>query len=248
EKSIWYNSVNYLYSHVSNEEEIPVGVASPINLHGIIIRTGLYQKLSEDRSIQILFAPRLMSDFNNINGDHFQYGGIVLYEKKISDKLKMGYGAMYNQELFGPYLTPLINLNWQLSNRLSITGLLPVYAKVKYKINDRFTAGISHFGLITTYKLGDSEYEGDYIERKSIDETLFGRYRITGNIYLEGRFGHTFGRSYTQYESDQKVGFSLPLIGFGDDRVQKNVSFKDGWITNLRLVYSIPIPEGKKAE
>ncbi|MEN8187089.1 MAG: DUF6268 family outer membrane beta-barrel protein [Bacteroidota bacterium] len=121
----------------------------------------------------------------------------------------MGYGAMYNQELFGPYLTPLININWQLSNRLSITGLLPIYAKVKYKINDRFTAGISHFGLITTYKLGDSEYEGDYIERKSIDETLFGRYRITGNLYLEGRFGHTFGRSYTQYEADQKVGFSL---------------------------------------
>ncbi len=243
EKTIWYNSLNYFYFHVANDETLSPEIANPINLHGFLFRTGLYQKFSRGRGIQILIAPRLMSDLKNIDGNSFQFGGMVMYEKKFSDNLTMGFGAMYNQELFGPYLVPVINLNWQLSDRWSINGLLPVYAKINYKVCERFTAGISHFGLITTYSLGDPEYKGDYIERQSIDLALFGRYQIAGNIYLEGRFGQSLGRSYAQYEADQKVDFSLPLIGFGDDRVQKNINFNDGWVVELRLVYNIPIPE-----
>ncbi len=242
-KTIWYNSLNYFYFNVTNSETQPPEIANPINIHGFILRTGLYQKFSKDRAIQLLFAPRLMTDFNSIDGKHFQFGGVFMFEKKFRETLTMSFGAMYNQELFGPYLVPLINLNWQLSQRWSIVGLLPVYAKVKYKVNDNFDMGLSHFGLITTYALGDPEYKGDYIERQSIDLALYGRLRIVGNIFVEARFGHTFGRSYTQYEADQKVDFAIPLVAFGDNRIQKNVLFKDGLIANLRLTYNIPIPE-----
>lgn len=242
-KTIWYNSINYFYFNVGNDETMSAEIANPISIHGFLFRTGLYQKFSNGRAIQLLFVPRLMSDFNNIDGNHFQFGGLAMFEKEYSEKLTMSFGAMYNQELFGPYLVPLINLNWQLSERWSITGMLPVYLKVKYKAGERLYIGFSHFGLITTYALGAPEYKGDYIERQSIDLGLFGRYRIAGNIYIEGRFGHTLGRSYTQYEADQKVKFSIPLVGFGDDRVQKNVIFKDGFFLNLRLIYNIPIPE-----
>ncbi len=243
EKTIWYNSLNYFYFNVTNGETLPPEIANPIRIHGFLLRTGLYQKFSKGRGLQLFFAPRLMSDLNNIDGKHFQYGGMAMFEKKFRDNLTMSFGAMYNQELFGPYLVPLINLNWQLSGRWSITGLLPVYAKINYKVNDWFTAGISHFGLVTTYYLGDSDCKGDYIERKSIDLSFFGRFRITGNIYVEGRAGHSLGRSYAQYEADQKVDFSLPLVGFGDNREQKNIVFKDGVIIDLRMVYNIPIPQ-----
>jgi len=242
EKSMWFNSLNYFYWHISDNEKMPIDIATPANIHGIVLRTGLVQKLSGDREIQILFVPRLMSDFKNINGNHFQFGGIVLYKKKFSDKLTMAFGALYNQEFFGPYMVPLVDLDWQISNRWSISGLLPIYSKIKCKINDRFNAGIFYSGLMTTYRLGDSDYEGDYIERKSVDLTMFARYRIGGNLYVEGRFGHTLSRSYAQYEADQKVDFSMPLIGSGDDRFQKNVNFRNGLITELRLVYSISVP------
>ena len=96
EKSIWYNSLNYFYWHVSDGEEMPEDIANPIDLHGIILRTGLYQKFSKDRGIQIFLAPRFMSDFQNVDGSHFQMGGLELYEKRFKDNLKMGFGAMYN--------------------------------------------------------------------------------------------------------------------------------------------------------
>ena len=245
EKSIWYNSLNYFYWHVSDDEEMPEDIANPIDLHGIILRTGLYQKFSKDRGIQIFLAPRFMSDFQNVDGSHFQMGGLAIYEKRFKENLKMGFGAMYNQEFFGPYLVPLINLDWQISDRWSIVGLFPIYGKVKYQVNERLSIGLSHFGLITTYRLGDPDYEGDYIERKSIDEALFARYKLGGNFDVEARVGYALGRSYAQYEADQKVDFSLPLVGFGDDRVQKNVSFHDGAIASLRFIYSVPIPVTK---
>ena len=243
EKTMWFTSLNYFYWKVKNEETMPSDISNPINIHGFILRTGVIQKLSNDGEIQLLFAPRLMSDFNQINSDHFQFGALAMYKKKFSSQLTMAFGAMYNQELFGPYLVPLVDLDWQLSERWSITGMLPVYSKIKYKINDNFDAGIAHFGLITSYKLGAPENNGDYIERSSIDLTAYARHKIAGNLYLEGRFGRALGRNYAQYAADQKVSFSLPLVGFGDDRTQKNVKFNDGWIAEIRLVYSVPVPE-----
>lgn len=242
ENLMWYSSLNYFYWNVSNDETMPTEISNPINIHGFILRTGLIKKFSNDRELQLLFAPRLMSDLNNISSDHFQFGGVAMYKKKYSNKLTMAFGAMYNQELFGPYLVPLIDVDWQLSERWSITGLLPVYSKIKYKINERFNAGIAHFGLITSYKLGAPENNDDYIQRESIDLTVFARHQIVGDLYVEGRFGRALGRSYAQYAADQKVDFSLPLVGFGDDRIQKGVNFNSGWIAELRLVYSVPVP------
>ncbi len=241
EKSIWYSSLNYFYWGVDNDEEMADDIMNPIRVHGFILRTGLVQEFEQDRTLQVIFAPRFMTDFNNVNSDHFQLGGIVTYGKRYSEKLKMGFGALYNQEFFGPNLVPLIDLDWKINEKWSVAGLFPVYGKVKYKFNERLDGGWSHFGLVTTYRLGDPNYEGDYIDRRSIDETLYARYRVFGDFFLEGRFGYSLGRSYKQYEADQKVDFTLPLISIGDDRVAKTASIHDGWIASLRLVYSISL-------
>ena len=243
EKTIWYNSLNYFYWNVNNEEDMPDQIINPIDVHGLILRTGVYHKFENGRAIQLLLVPRLMTDFKNVDSDHFQWGGIAVYEKRYKKSLKMGFGAMYNQEFFGPYMVPLVNLDWHINSRWSYKGLLPVFGKLTYKVNDELNIGWSHFGLTTTYRLGNDNYRGDYLERKSIDESLYARYRLFGDFFLEGRFGYALGRSYKQYEADQKVDFSIPLLSFGDDRIAKNVSFNDGVIASLRVVYSIDLNE-----
>ena len=243
EKSIWYSSLNYLFWGVDNDEVMADDIMNPIRVHGFILRTGLIREFEKGRSLQLIFAPRFMTDFKNVNSDHFQLGGIATYGKRYSEKLKIGFGALFNQEFFGPNLVPLIDLDWKLNEKWSIVGLYPVYGKVKYKFNERLDGGWSHFGLVTTYRLGDPNYEGDYIDRRSIDETLYARYRLFGDFFLEGRFGYSLGRSYNQYEADQKVDFTLPLISIGDDRVPKTASIHDGWIGSLRLVYSISLED-----
>lgn len=242
-KTIFVNSLNYFYFHVNNEPELADNLVDPINLHGFILRSGILQRFNNGQSIQLLLAPRFMTDMQGGGMDNFQFGGLAMYEKVFSETLTMGFGGMYNQEFFGPYFVPIINLNWHVTDRISIAGMLPVYAKIKYKFNDKFSAGISHFGLTTTFGLNNLEYEGDYIERQSIDVGLFGRYKIAGNLYLEGRFGQSMSRIYKQYSADQKVDFAVPLATFGDDREAKNIQFEDGLFVELRLIYSIIIPE-----
>ena len=84
-------------------------------------------------------------------------------------------------------------------------------------------------------------YEGYYIERTSIDLSLFGRIRLAGNFHLEGRVGYALSRSYNQYSADQTVPFRIAIIKFNDERVAKNTLFDPGAIVNLRLVYNLPL-------
>ncbi len=241
ESTLWYSQLTFNNFRVNNDISMPADIANPINVYGFILQTGLYQKFSNGRAIQLLFAPRFMTDFNNVDGGHFQFGGVALYEKRFHDRLMMRFGAMLHDELGGPYMVPIVYTDWQISSKWSIVGMWPISGKIKYDVNDNVSTGISHFGLVTSYKLGHPDYQGDYMERTSIDECLFGRVRIAGNFHLEGRLGYALGRYYKQYDADQKADFRITIIKFGDNRVAKNVNFNSGPIALLRLVYNLPL-------
>ena len=240
-KSVWYSSVTYVSSFVESDAMLPAEIANPINIHGFILQTGLVQTLNDKQKIQLLFAPRFMSDFENTTNDNWQFGGVALFENRYSDDLMLRFGALYNTEQFGPSLTPLLHVDWKISSKWSVSGMLPIYAKVNYKVNENLSTGFSHFALITSYRLGNLAYENDYIERTSIDLTLFARQRMFDNMHIEGRFGYAVGRKYAQYAQDQKVDFRLMIINFGDNRVVKNEMMRGGPIANLRLVYNLPL-------
>ncbi len=235
-------SFNHFYFNVQGDPETPEDLANPIVINGFILRTGWYQRFGNGTAIQLLIAPRIMSDFKNLDGNSFQMGGVLTYEKEFSDELTMAFGAIYNQELFGPYLVPLVDVHWQISPKWRIDGMIPVTARVVYSVNENMSVGFNHFGLITTYALGHDAYAGDYMERQSIDLSLFLRHRLGGKFFVEGMAGYAVGRKYKQYDGDQKVNFAIPLVTFGDDRVAKNVTFNDGMILTLKLLYNIPFP------
>ena len=243
ESTVWFSQLTYTNFNIANDIEMPQGIANPIQLNSFILQTGLYKKFGADldRGVLVLFAPRFMTDFQNASGKNLQFGGVFLYQKIFSESLFMRFGAMYHQELGGPYLVPIVETDWQINSRWSLAGQWPISGKLKYRVNDNISAGISHFGLITSYRLGHPDYEGDYIERTSIDLSLFGRVRVAGNFHLEGRAGYALGRYYKQYSADQTAPFRITIIKFGDDRVHKNYLFDPGMVVNLRFVYDLPL-------
>jgi hypothetical protein len=241
DSTLWYIQLTFNNYRVINDISMPEDIANPIHITGFILQTGIYQKFTRGRGLQLLIAPRFMTDFNNVDRSHFQLGGVALYEKQFSERLMMRFGAMLHDELGGPYMVPIVYTDWKLSSKWSIVGMWPISGKIKYDVNDNFSTGISHFGLITSYRLGHPNYQGDYMERTSIDECLFARIRLAGNIHLEGRLGYALGRSYKQYAANQKADFRITIIKFGDNRVAKNVNFNPGPIALLRLVYNLPL-------
>lgn len=242
-KTMFAINVNHFYFNVKDEAEMPAGIASPIVINGIILRTGIIQQFNNGAKLQLLIAPRLMSDFQNLDGNSIQMGAVVSYQNDLSEKLNLGFGAIYNQEFFGPYMVPLFLLDWQVSDRWYIEGMIPVTAKVHYRVSEGLDVGFSHFGLITSYYLGNEAYAGDYMERQSIDLSLFARQRLFENFFIEGMAGRSFGRGYKQYAGDQTVKFAIPLVAFGDNRTVKNVTFNDGMIFTLKLIFNLTVPD-----
>ena len=244
EKTIWFNNLSYTASHVQNNLELPATMQNPINLHGFILQTGLVQRIDDKRAFQLLYVPRYMTDDIGESEGAWQHGAIALYEYRWNSNFMMRFGAMYNQEKAGPLLVPLFDVNWQISDKWSVFGLFPIYLKVNYQATERLGVGLSHFGLITSYELHNEAYTGDYMERTSIDLCGFARWNMVGNWYLEGRLGYALGRNYEQYEADQKIDFRLSILKFGDNRTEPvNVTFQDGPIAELRLVYALPLPK-----
>ncbi len=242
DRTIWYSDFTYTYSSVTNGLTLAGDIANPIELHGLVLQTGLVQRIDETRAFQLLFVPRFMSDFKNPGSDAWQFGGVALYEKKYSDNLRMRFGVMYNGEMAGPLIVPLVDVDWKFAPKWSITGLLPVFGKVNYKLSDRTTTGVSFFGLVTSYALSDEQYANDYMERTSIDITAFAKWNVIKNVFLEGRIGYAFARNYKQYHKDEMVDLKISIFKIGDDRETPiNPIFNDGPIINARLVYSLPI-------
>lgn len=242
-KTLFAINVNHFYFHVKDEAEMPENVASPINIHGIILRTGIIQEFGNGGKLQLLLAPRLMSDFQNLDGNSVQWGGLASYQNDLNPNLNLGFGAMFNKELFGPYVVPLFMLDWQASERWYLEGMIPVTFKAHYRVNEGLDVGFNHFGLITTYYLGDEAYAGDYIERQSIDLSLFARQRIYKKIFIEGMVGRSIGRGYKQYHGDETVNFAIPLVTFGDERTPENTTFNDGMIFTLKLIFNMEVPD-----
>ena len=241
--TMWANDISYIHSRVNSDVQMPQDVADPIKLHGFIHQTGFIRKINESHALWMVFTPRYMTDLHESSETSLQLGGTFLFEKEFNNNLKMRYGAMFNQEFFGPMVVPLVYLKWHIADKWDISGLLPISSKIKYTANDRINLGIGHFGLITSYRLGEPENAVYYIERKCIDIFLFGRYRLLGNFHAEGRVGYALSRDYAQYETNEKMDFRLSIISFGDNRTQYNTSFNDGPIIDLRLVYNLPLTD-----
>ncbi len=234
---IWYNDLTYQHFMV----DYSAGGVDPTRLHAVMFQTGIVKKLSETTGFQLLLVPRLMSDFRNVDAGHFQLGGLGLFEKRYSKTFLARYGLMYNRDLFGHMFVPLVFLDWKVSEKWSVNGMLPITCKVNYQAGEKLGVGFSLFGLITSYQLGESLMNEDYIERKSVDISLYSRYRLGGNVHLEGRFGYALGRSYRQFAKGDKMDARVTAVGFGDDRIQKNTDFDAGPFVDVRLVYNLSL-------
>ena len=242
DSSVWYTSVDYQYFSMNNEylltDPSPV---EAFNLHGIILRTGYIHRFNSKQSLQILFAPRYMSDFNASFSKSLQLGGILMYEKIKNDDLTWRIGVLYNQEFFGTYIVPVVYLDWNMTHKIKVKGLLPVYAKIFMQPSENISYGLHFIGLTTTYRINEPDYKNYYVDRRSIDLSLFTNINLFDNVFFEVRAGYSLSRDYGLFAENDKIDLGLPLVNIGDDRPDNNNEFEGSPFIHLRLIYSLPV-------
>jgi hypothetical protein len=241
DNTILYKDFNYFNYQVNSERTVDSQSRKSLELHGIILQAGVIQKLNDKQALYVLFVPRIMSDLRKVRNNDFQFGGIFLYENKFHDDLTMRFGGSYNQDLFGPYVVPMVYVNWNASSKICFTGLLPIYSKVSYQTNKNLSFGIHHLGMVTSYQLNDDASKENYIENNRIELNLFSRYKITNTLHTEVRVGYSLTRSYTQYLEDDKIVLGFPMVNINDNRFPIAENSVKGALANIRLIYNLSL-------
>ena len=245
DSSIWFTSVDYQYFSVNNEYDVlygsPIFPIDQFNLHGIILRTGYIHRFNSTQSLQVLFAPRLMTDFVANFSNSLQLGGILMYEKIKSDDLTWRAGVLYNEEFFGTYIVPVLYLDWNMTSRIKLKGLLPVYGKLYTQPSEKLSYGLHFIGLTTSYRINEPGYKNFYVDRRSIDVSAFTNIHLWDNIFFELRAGYSVSKDYGLFAENDKMDLGLPLVDIGDDRTRLNEEFGGSPFIHLRLTYSIQV-------
>lgn len=197
------------------------------------LRVGINKKHSEKWSGTYLLLPKISSDLKDVNKNHFQLGLLGLLKRSYSAKKSYSLGLYYNQELFGPFFVPLLGI-YRKTEKWEINFTLPIWADVNYSINNKISTGATFSAFVRSYYLG--EYDS-YLVKKNNELFGYVQYKLTKNILLQAKVGHSIGRSFRAYPEDEKVDVGVSAFRFGDDREQLNPDFKDGLVFNFRMIY-----------
>jgi hypothetical protein len=201
-------------------------------------KIGLNYKHSEKVTGTYVFLPKIASDLQNgLNQKHFQFGGIALYNIKKSELFKYRFGAYFNQELFGPFVVPLLGFYYQSKNKkLEANFILPISADLNYGLTKNIKTGVAFNAIVKSFFT--AEFNNNYITKTTNE--LFGYFQFnfpSYRILIEPQLGYSVARSFRIYQADDKLDFKLSAFSFGSKQTPLNYDFNDGLIFKIRLVY-----------
>lgn len=185
-----------------------------------------------------VFLPKISSDLpNGLTQKHFQFGGLGLINIKKSAFFKYKFGIYFNQELFGPFLVPLLGFYYQSKNKkLEANFTLPVSADMNYQIIKKMKLGLNFNATVKSFFAHD--FNNNYITKSTNELFAYLQFNLPSyRVLLEPQVGYSIARSYRIYDTTDKLDLKISAFKFGADQKPLNYGFKDGLIFKIRLVY-----------
>lgn len=211
---------------------------------------GYNKKISDKKSVVFMGMARLSSDMEEVDRDHYQYGGLVLFTDKKSDIFQLKYGLYVNTEFFGPFVIPLLGMDWKYSESVRIFGVLPASLTIEKTFNSRFRAGLMFEAPTETYRVspinveesGNGNNISTYVQNTKNVLFIYGEIYLTKSIVLQARAGYTIFRRVRLYDSDDVNTVNIYGMGFGGQRipiqdVPAYQPFYDGFVLNANISY-----------
>jgi hypothetical protein len=172
-----------------------------------------------------VFIPRVNSDFVKITAKDYQYGIALLGFYKKKRNLTYKFGVYYNSEFFGPFIIPLLGIDWRINSRIYLFGVLPGYITYDYSISSLLHAGMNFRSITNSYRFNGNPYvkvADNYLK-------LFLDFYIAKNFVITAEVGHTVFRKYSVHGSDEPAVDQL----------------KDALLLKAGITYRVFLPEEK---
>ena len=201
-------------------------------------KIGININHSEKVSGTYVLLPKISSDLTSgLTSKHFQFGGLGLVQIKKSSQFKYKFGAYYNQELFGPFLVPLLGFYYQSKNKkFEANFTLPVSADANYQLVNNIKAGLNFNAFVKSFYA--PQFNNNYLTKTTNELFAYLQFNFPSyRILIEPQVGYSVARSYRVYNTSDKLDFKVSGFKFGPDQKPLNLDFNDGLIFKVRLVY-----------
>jgi hypothetical protein len=210
--------IRYQGLFLSGEQHI-----SSNGFQSIAIPLLINYSLSRFTSISFVGLATVASDLKrNIGAEDILYTAGIRIGFRPGKSFKYGVTLIYTSNYSGKFLLPLPDIDWTISSRLSLTGIIPARASLKYKLSKIQSLGITASLNGSMYRL-NGEDKDQYIHLRQNSAGLIYDFKLSQRWKLNLIAGHTFSQRLETFNMDQKV----PFEGFGklNNRVA-NVSYR----------------------
>lgn len=235
---------------LKNEGVIPMGFAlggyhlaldeTSFSPRSIRFNIGYRGKLDDEKSWTLMTIHRMNGDAFAIDSDLYQFGliGLFTYRDKPGPMLQFGFYT--NTEFSGQFFTPLFGLDWNITPRIRLFGVLPINGTLQITANDRLLYGFNFLGVFATYKLGNRDL---YLQENFIQPSLYADLYLSRQVVINTKVGYRIGSNNRLFAEGDKVDIALNLVRIGDDRLELENITTNGLMISAGLAFRYAIPE-----
>jgi len=142
----------------------------------------LNYSLSRTTSIAFVGLVTVGSDLKrSISTEDILYTAGVRVGFQPSKSFRYGITLAYISNYSGKFLLPIPDIDWTISNKLSLTGIIPARASLKYKLSEIQSLGITASLNSSMYRLNDDVKINTYICSKIVPDSF-----MTLNLASDG--------------------------------------------------------------
>ena len=116
---------------------------TPDHLHYLRADLLLFQRLSEQWTLGLTFAPGIASDFDEIGSDDLRFQASAMLLRRANDRLGYGFGAAYLSDFGTPLVIPMLRVDYESASHLKFSAMLPVNAYLGYAFSPNTELGLA---------------------------------------------------------------------------------------------------------
>jgi hypothetical protein len=212
--------------------------ASDSHLNSTTLKLGWAKTFNERWSATLVFLPKIASDYKDIDGDDFYFGGFGVVKYQQKENLLYRFGLYASSEAFGIIATPIFGLYYTSTDDLWEVDLsLPIAANINYIVANNLKLGADYVGLGRSYSLTTNNVKSTYVLQNSLDFSLYLEKAFVDQSILIRLKAGVSTNDYELYNIDETIDLGLSAFRFGDDRTQLNQNISTAPFLKIEAIY-----------
>ncbi|GAB4043427.1 DUF6268 family outer membrane beta-barrel protein [Spirosoma litoris] len=190
---------------------------------------------SETTKLQFFVQGGLYSDFVDISGEDMRYAIGGSYTIRHGPRLTSGSGVQLARQFFGYQINPFIAIHYDISDRLHLSGLLPIRPRLDYQLSESISWVSEISGNLTSYRLSQQSRHSEYVKvtqwygLSSLAVTVKKRHKFSAGL------GYDFRNQIQLYGNNSQPYWSIitfpigkptqPIVDFNARGLRMQVSY-----------------------